>query len=330
MNKRIENSRDSKGCINLAKLEEYKEKGEVVGGSYTKAWYNVNGERFLYKQYNNVLLAFGEVLYYEASKQTNVNCAKYDFCKERENIGVITYDFLNKNEAYYSCLELTSEFSDSNFSLEEIRRNKDLLSLYNSKYNNLETTKEMLFNLFNVSSEEKREIHRELVKMFCLDTLFWHSDRNLWNYGVIVNEVSDKMRLAPIHDNSHVLKLEKGKEYIKEAIVSLISNEKVGEMNSGYSFSLMDGESNSLEQLIKYYSLADEDTKIVIESIICEIDISKAVDSVNKRYEIDEVSLLWVKAMLNYRQNCILKGIESVKISNSEAMSPNFSFNKRK
>lgn len=328
MNRKIDSCRDSSGCVDLEKLEEYKEKGEVVGGSYTKAWYNIDGTRFLYKQYENDLLAFGEVLYSEASRQANVNCARYDFCKLGEQKGVVTYDFLSKDEAYYTMLELCSEFSNNKFSLEEIQKDRELLAIYNSRYNNLESIKELLVELFELNLDDREKVEIELVKMFCLDTLFWHSDRNLWNHGVIVNEVSDKMRLAPIHDNSHVLWLENDKEYLKDVITALIGNGKIEGFNSNCSFGVSD-ENGSIDQLVKFYGKSNDKIRKVIENIICRFDVS-IVDDINKRHQIDDVSLLWIKALLKYRQNSILKGLESVKINASEAMMPNFSFNKRK
>lgn len=330
MNRKIENSRNDNGCIDLAKLEEYKEPGEFISGTYTKNWYNVEGTRFLYKQYDNELLCFGEVLYSEAAKQANVECAVYDFCELNGSKGVITYDFLKDDEAYYTTLELTSQFTDTKFTLQEIQSNRELLAIHNSKYNNLESIKELLENLFHVSEVEKIKIQKELVKMFCLDTLFWHSDRNLWNHGVIVDEVTDKMRLAPIHDNSHVLRLEKGKHYISSTIMSLIGNERIEGLEGTSTFDVITGESNSINQLIRFYSDSNSDVRDEIENIINSINVNQLVDGVNSRYPIDDVTLLWIKAILNYRQNSILKGIESVKININEAKMPNFSFNKRK
>lgn len=330
MNRKIESCKDFNGYIDLSKLEEYKEKGEVVSGSYTKSWYNVDGVRFLHKQYDSVLLAFGEVLYSKVAKSVGVNSASYDFAQLQGKPGVITYDFLKKDEAYYTTLELTSEFTDSKFSLGEIQKNKELLVMHNKKYNNLDSIKELLENLFHINNEEKKQIQIDLVKMFCLDALFLHSDRNLWNHGVIVDELTDKMRLAPIHDNSHVLGLEKGEEYIKNAISRLIGNEKIEDLESSSSFSIMDGCDNLLDQLINFYVASDEKMKKIIERIYSSVDIQRCVDEVNSVCKIDDVSLLWVKAMLNYRQNSILKVIESAKIDDDMARMPNVNFKKRK
>lgn len=330
MNRKIENCRDFNGYIDLSKLEEYKEKGEVVSGSYTKKWYNVDGIRFLHKQYDSVLLAFGEVLYSKVAKSIEINCASYDFAQLQGKPGVITYDFLKKDETYYTTLELTSEFTNSKFSLDEIQKNKDLLIMHNNKYNNLDSVRGLLENLFHISDEEKKQVQIELIKMFCLDTLFLHNDRNLWNYGVIVDELTDKMRLAPIHDNSHVLGLEKGKEYIKDAISRLIGNEKIEDFESNSNFNVICGCDNSLDQLIEFYTIADEKIKELIENIYSSIDVKRCIDEVSGVCKIDDVSLLWIKAMLNYRQNSILKVIESVKINDDMAMMPNANFKKRK
>lgn len=327
--KRIENCRDKSGFINLNKLENYREKGDVVEGSNAKAWFNVDGTRFLFKEYSSVLPAFGEVLYSRIAKKCEVNCAKYDFAIYNGKIGTISYDFLRKDTAYYNFLELTTQFTDTKFTLEEIKNNRDLLILYNNKYNNLLSIKELLKKIFNIDDEQCELVELELIKMFCLDALFWHEDRRLWNYGVMVDENSDSMCLAPSHDNSHVLRLEKGEEYIEDVICGLISgnnlNSIVGECASGNI------EDDSIAQLLDFYEGCNEETREQIERIINNVDVEKEVENICLVCKIGDISKLWVKAVLNYRQSSILNGIESVKILKEDKPNkPNIAFSKRK
>ena len=121
---KIESCRDKAGYINLNKLESYKEKGEVVEGKHAKQWYNVDGCRFLHKEYNDIFPAFGEVLYSRIASSVGVKCADYDFAVCDGKIGTISYDFLRKDEVYYNFLDLTAQFNDTRFSLKEIKSNR--------------------------------------------------------------------------------------------------------------------------------------------------------------------------------------------------------------
>lgn len=327
--KKIESCRGKSGFINLNKLENYKEKGDIVEGSNAKAWFNVDGVRFLFKEYNSLLPAYGEVLYSKVAKLCEVNCASYDFAIYNGKVGTISYDFLKENTAYYNFLELTTQFGDTKFTLDEIKNNRDLLILYNNRYNNLLSIKELLKNIFNINDKDCELVELELIKMFCLDALFWHEDRRLWNYGVVVDENSDSMCLAPCHDNSHVLRLEKGEEYIESVIFELIGGNSLENIVGEYDFG--SEENDSIAQLLSFYEGCNEKAREEIEKIISNVDIEKEVENLNLMCKIGDITRLWVKAVLNYRQSSILNGIESVKmIKEDKPKKPNVAFSKRK
>ena len=125
--------------------------------------------------------------------------------------------------------------------------------------------------------------------------------------------------------------MEKGREYIESTIVTLINGGKLDNPNDNSStFNMVFEEDNSIEQLIKFYENSDENIRGIIEKIVNGIDVEKIVSEVNNVCKIDDVSILWVKAVLNYRRITILKGLESVKIVNDVAHKPNVTFSKRK
>lgn len=325
--KKIESFRNKEGYINLNGLEKYKEKGEIVEGSSAKCWYNIEGTRFLFKQYHSSLSAFGEVLYYNVAKSCGVDCAEYDFAVCNGEVGTISYDFLSDNKVYYNCLELTTQFTDTKFSIDDFKSNRDLLIIHNNTYNNMQSIIGLLVSLFDVEEKEKRKIELNLVKMFCLDTIFWHKDRNLWNYGAIVDEANDTMSLAPVHDNSYVLYLHKGEKYIEDMIVSIINGETLE--NLSY-FDVGVDKDDSINQLVKFYASSDSETQEVIEELIKKINVDEEIKKLNNVCKIGDVAKLWIKAVLNYRQIAVLKGLESVKMDAERASKPNVVFNKRK
>ncbi len=330
--KKINDCRGSSGYINLNKLEIYREKGEIVEGSNAKSWFNVDGTRFLFKEYDSVLPAFGEVLYSNVGLSCGVDCAKYDFAQYNGNVGTISYDFLNEDKVvYYNFLYLTAQFTDAKFSLDEIKKDKNLLVMHNNKYNNLTSINELVGDLFTLTEEEKNNFEIQLVKMMVLDTVFWHRDRNLWNYGVIVNEDTDAAKLASIHDNSYVLFLEKGEDHIEETIASLIAGGKISVGDYACTkFYEDDGEEDNIGQLIDFYEQSNENVRKVIEDLLEKIDVEKEINKLRKIVRVGDVATLWMKAVLNYRKDTILKGLESARIISDVPSKPNVTFSKRK
>jgi hypothetical protein len=205
------------------------------------------------------------------------------------------------------------------------------LVIQNNKYNNLSAIKSLLDSLTHVSLDEQKAIIVGLIQMVSLDTVFLHMDRTLWNYGVVVDEKLDVMRMAELHDNSYVLFLNKGENYIEDAIVQFINAGGMGVFRPGHSSLdlIFDGD-DSIDQLIAFYESSDDDVRTLIDSVIKNLNVDKLVKDTLEVCKIGDVPALWVKAVLNFRQKTILKGIESVKIKNDVAQMPNVTFSKRK
>lgn len=331
MKRRVENFKNKDGFVELNKLKKYREKGTVVEGSNAKCWFNVSGERFLFKEYGDVLSAFGELLYYKASQICGVDCAEYDLAIFEGKKGTISFDFLSENETYYNFLELSSDFGENNLDLENVSTDRDLLILQNNKYNNLSSIKSLLARLFRIPLEQRREIEIGLIKMFVLDTLFWHVDRTIWNYGIVINEESDDVRFAQVHDNSHVLWLHKGEEYIRECVMEFIKNGVMSSSKNEFnSFESLIEEDDSIDQLIDFYCYSNEEIRYIIDDIVGRFEVEEIVKELEKTCQISEVVYLWVKAVLNFRKKTILRGIESAKINDEEAKMPSVAFSKRK
>ena len=63
MGRKVENFRNKQGFIELNKLKRFKESGVVVEGSNAKCWFNVSGERFLFKEYDDILSVLRPPIY---------------------------------------------------------------------------------------------------------------------------------------------------------------------------------------------------------------------------------------------------------------------------
>ena len=80
----------------------------------------------------------------------------------------------------------------------------------------------------------------------------------------------------------------------------------------------------------QFYGNSEEDVRDVIDSVIRSLNIDYLLEEMKKKCKIGDISSLWIKAVLNYRKNTILRGLESVKINEDEAQMPSVSFSKRK
>ena len=138
------------------------------------------------------------------------------------------------------------------------------------------------------------------------------------------------MCLAPSHDNSYVLCLEKGEKYIEDIIFSLISGKTLNGLDKLEAMRNIDLEDDSMIQLVRFYSESNSQYREIIDKLIRDLDIENTFQDLCEVCEIGDVSKLWIKALLNYRRITILNGIESVKIIDDKANRPNFTFSKRK
>ena len=102
-------------------------------------------------------------------------------------------DFLNKNEKLYEFREIKNEYVNG---LEE-----ELDSITSSSGNGTD-----LNEIITILNKNKTFIDNPLLRdrfwdMFVIDAFIGNNDRNNGNWGIILDELSNEIKIAPVYDN---------------------------------------------------------------------------------------------------------------------------------
>ena len=168
---------------------ELKELGASTSdfGSY---WFNLpDGNSALFKTYNLLkrmgtknIRIINELLCYQLAKQVYLPCARYEPAHVKNNIGLVSYNFLKSDEytmSLYEFLKIDDELS-----------------------NNLADTMQAL-DIYKENGYvfDEREIFENLYKLIIFDTITMQSDRHASNIHFIFNQNLPEIKLAPSFDN---------------------------------------------------------------------------------------------------------------------------------
>lgn len=304
-------SRNHQGQINLDKFESNKENGFVYG-SNAKCWFKFNDGRVLFKNYDNPLEAYGEVLYSVISKNHDIKCARYDFAKYKQESGTISYDVSGDNRVAIDGLTLVARYNAKHLPdiITKGTKNLEVISILNKTYNNYQS----LISIFEKRyPDDAKLLEESLIKTFILDVLLDHVDKNLWNIMIVTDEYGYNAELVSI-DSSHIACLYRGEDYIKSAVNSLLSSDGTITIEDylqggvyGYDVDVKGRNYNPAKDLIDFYYNGDEIQREMIANLVKEIDINKAVEEVGKIYKVDPIIETWIKAVFNSRKGFLLK-----------------------
>lgn len=308
---KILNKRNHLGNIVLDQFDKRKETG-VVFGSNAKCWFRFDDARILFKEYENDLEAFGEVLYSEVATKYGVNCAKYDFASYKNETGTISYDIaFGDDKIVIDGVTLFTRYGKDNLPAMVTKQTNDLnvIRMFNKKYNNYDQLIEVLQERYK---EDILTLKQELIKMFILDVLFDHADKNLWNLMIVTDEYGKHAQLVSI-DNSHIACLYRGKEYIKNAVNSLLTSDGSIIIEDylmggvyGYDVDIKERDYNPTLDLIEFYR-SHEELREEISNFVKSIEISDIMKEMEKLHPIDPIVDTWIKAVVNSRKSFLLR-----------------------
>jgi len=310
--KRIKNG----GYIDLNSFASLRENSYVYGTN-ARFWFKFDDGRVLFKAYENDLEAYGEVLYSSIANKHDVNCPKYDFAtfkngKEDER-GTISYDLgYGDNKVVIDGLTLFARYGDDRMPdlLKNRSRNLDLIKMFNKKYNNYDEFTKLFERRY---PEDVKRLQKELIRMFTLDVLLDHVDKNLWNIIIVTDSYGNNPHIYSI-DSSHIACLYRGEEFIKETISNLLISDGSVTINDylsggcyGYDVDVKDEGYNPCKDLLDFYRNSDEEVRNEIQTLIREIDISKEIEEVSKIHKVDSRVNDWIQAVFNARKAYLLK-----------------------
>lgn len=134
-----------------------------------------------------------EKLGYEIAKLLGVNCAEIHLGKANEKKCCISFNFLRKSEKFYNGDAILPEDT--------------AIDEYISSYEECEILFSRIFNTFEeLNSRNCHDMKEDFLKMVLFDFLLGNSDRDNRNWGVILNKKTEKYRMAPIFDNTHLFR----------------------------------------------------------------------------------------------------------------------------
>ena len=309
---KILKKRNGYGRIELDSYEKQRDSA-IVYGSNAKCWFKFDDARILFKEYENELEAYGEVLYSKVANKYGVNSAKYDFASYKGKAGTISYDLaFDNNKVAIDGVTLFVRYNPDH--LPDIIRkrtdNIEVIRMFNKKYNNYQELTKLFEKRY---PDDVERLQKELIDTFILDVLFDHVDKNLWNLMIVTDEYGNNPHVVSI-DGAYIACLYRGKEYIKTAINSLLTSDGTITIEDylrggvyGYDVDVKDRNYNPAKDLIDFYYSCDETQRERIAKFVKDIDVSDILEELNKTSKIDPIISTWISAVVNSRKSFLLK-----------------------
>ena len=235
-------------------------------GHRKKFWFN---DIYMFKyQKLDSLESYGEIFIYYLAQKINLPCAKYTLNYYFDNLGVVTESFLSENETLITGADLMIDLYD-----EIINYDDDSIDIMMKK-NNIFDIPVMIKDYAKKYKLKLQtyNLSEQIIRICIFDLLTLQTDRNPFNWGVIINRKKRQMRIAPLYDNSNLAYLNKP-NFINEFL-------------SNYNFE------TCKKALVKYYPL------LSVKNDFSIIDTIKYFI----KNDYNEFTLLFTKIRKNYQK----------------------------
>lgn len=184
-----------------------------LNGKREKFWFKYKNNRYLFKkQEQGSDDVYAEVIAEEIAETLDINSAKYTLATLDGELGVISEEFIKKDERLILGLEIISTIMNRyGLENEKFRKlygvnNLEVKDVHN-KLNNLEDIWSILDLYFKDNPNKDRiiqELMTDLVKIFIFDLITMQGDRHINNWGIIVNEKQNYFKISPLFDNANI------------------------------------------------------------------------------------------------------------------------------
>ena len=203
------------------------------------------------------------------------------------------------------------------FDFHSIKNSYTINDLFNEEFSSSSKNDwqplEEIENIFktNIAFKEVPKLKERFWDMFVVDALIGNHDRNNGNWGILVNNETSEMKIAPIYDNGAAF----GNKLDDEKIDKLLKDENKFKQNVYESrisaFSLNDKNINPLKYI---ESLENKDLNEAIFRIVPKIDLKKIeriIDEIPNEYNnikvISNLQKEYYKKTLNFRYEKVLE-----------------------
>ncbi len=191
--------------INIVNFDIYKSNGKSYGGhSGMKNGITINGEKWFLKYPKSTKSMKVENLSYTTSP-----LSEYIGSNIYKSIGLLTHDTMlgiSSNKIAVACKDFLSDTEtiiDFNAIKNKYEPNsKEIEERHSSNFDksdNLEDIMELMKD--NYYFKQVPELKDRFWDMFIIDALISNNDRNEANWGVIYDNATSNLRLAPVYDN---------------------------------------------------------------------------------------------------------------------------------
>ena len=218
-------------------------------------------------------------------------------------LGIYKHDE-NKIKNVCAC----EDFTGNGFRLVEFQNLKNSYpetpSNSNGKNTAIEEIMEVIENHDDIKSE-KQEIKDLFWNIFIIDALIGNYDRHNGNWGILVNDISEEIKMAPVYDCGSCLCSQLTDHQIEEILKNKAEiNDRI--YNKPTSAITENGKRINYYEFIS--SLKNQDCNDALKRIVPKIDIDILSELINEVPFISDVRKSFYKVFLKERYEIILKG----------------------
>lgn len=184
----------------------------VNQGKRKKFWFNEGNYMFKFQKKGS-LESYAEIFIYKLAKLVNIPCAEYFLKSYDNNLGVVTINFILDNEKFLTGADFMIDIDQNITGLDDINIDKMM------KKNNVKDIIQLLKmymkqnGIYNYN--KLKSLKQSIYKIYVFDLLTLQTDRNPFNWGILLNLETKNIEFAPIYDNSNIANLNTPK-FIKE------------------------------------------------------------------------------------------------------------------
>lgn len=282
-------------------IDSFKETEKFKKGLKKKRWLTDGVGSYMFKEGTVNYEIWSALLSTEIGKQLDMEFAEYDLAVFNGAQGLITKDFLKKDETIISGDNILSFYYNI---LEENNKLKDVGNL-----NSIENIYSAVCLLF--PDECSPNFFYSLIKLWAFDGLFMESDRNRSNWAIIKS--TDSFRLSPIYDTSTI---SRANNNIDELLAGTKSYLDIAAMTDPIICQLTYKKTNETNKFLDSFEEFCNELPNAADAIMVllnKIDIHKAIENVEKRINgemsVDDESYIsfpikyaiWLDKTVNFR-----------------------------
>lgn len=146
--------------------------------------------------------AHAEKLASTLGEYLGVNCHRTELAKRNGRDGCICYNFLQPDEEFMDGHTIMENTLNHLKNLDTFKKKNDIrIEQVEDKIPLIFKSLALTLKSMNIDKENSDDIKTDFLKMIVFDCLIGNNDRHSENWGIIINNQSNKARFVPLFDN---------------------------------------------------------------------------------------------------------------------------------